>query len=224
MQVQITKKNNFSVLSIDDSSFTTYGKVITGYDFTDLCRTMEHFTTIPERENSYVASDPLLEGDPIKQRLESNFYGEMKVQIGYCNGRNSTLNGLEYHKGSEINIAVTDMVLLLGQVQDIVNNTFHSKNVRAYFIPKGTAIELYETTLHFAPCKVHDSGFKCIVILPEGTNSPLETPLAERKNITDEDKLLFMKNKWLLAHPDRKPLIEKGAHPGIIGENLEVLI
>ena len=46
----------------------------------------------------------------------------MPIQIGYCNGPNSTLNGLEYHKSSEINIAITDMVLLLGKVQEVENN------------------------------------------------------------------------------------------------------
>jgi hypothetical protein len=223
LQALLNQKNKLTLEAVNDPSFLTYGKVITGYDFADLIQTMELSTSIPEQENIYVASEPMLEKHPVKRRLESNFYGEMNAQIGYCNGRNSTLNGLEYHKGSEINIAVTDLVLLLGRVQDIVNNTYYSKNVRAYFIPKGTAIELYETTLHFAPCKVHDSGFKCIVILPEGTNSPLKTPLGQRKNLNDEDKLLFMKNKWLIAHPDRKPLIEKGAHPGIIGENLEIM-
>jgi hypothetical protein len=31
-----------------------------------------------------------------------------------------------------------------------------------------------------------------------------------------------MKNKWLIAHPDREVLIQKGAYPGIIGGNVRV--
>ena len=43
----------------------------------------------------------------------------MPIQIGYCNGNNNKLNGLEYHRDSEINIAVTDMVLMIGMEQDL---------------------------------------------------------------------------------------------------------
>jgi hypothetical protein len=31
-----------------------------------------------------------------------------------------------------------------------------------------------------------------------------------------------MKNKWLIAHSEREQLINKGAHPGIKGENIKV--
>ncbi|MEH7071381.1 DUF4867 family protein, partial [Priestia megaterium] len=160
-----------------------------------------------------------MENTIIKNQLQEALYGEMSIQIGYCNGPNSTLNGLEYHKSSEINIAITDMVLLLGKVQEVENNVFHSNDVIAFFVPKGTAVELYSTTLHFAPCKVNNEGFKTIVILPKGTNDPLSTNIQKR---TKEDELLFMKNKWLIAHPEREQLINKGAHPGIKGENIKV--
>ena len=46
----------------------------------------------------------------------SKSFGEMEIQIGYCNGHNSMLNALEYHKSSEINVAATDAVLLLGSI------------------------------------------------------------------------------------------------------------
>jgi hypothetical protein len=160
-----------------------------------------------------------MENTIIKNQLQEAFYGDMPIQIGYCNGPNSTLNGLEYHKSSEINIAITDMVLLLGKVQDVEDNFFNSNDVIAFFIPKGTAVELYSTTLHFAPCKVNNEGFKTIVILPKGTNDPLLSNIQKR---TKEDELLFMKNKWLIAHPEREQLINKGAHPGIKGENIKV--
>ena len=35
-------------------------------------------------------------------------FGGLPVQIGYCNGSNVKLNALEYHRSSEIDIAVTD--------------------------------------------------------------------------------------------------------------------
>ncbi|WP_110113860.1 DUF4867 family protein [Bacillus sp. CGMCC 1.16541] len=210
--------NHLQMVHITDNVFKRYGTIITSYDFRELEAYMER-TTIDETGNVYVASVPEMEQTKIKEQIQLNFYGDMPIQIGYCNGSNCTLNGLEYHKGSEINVAMTDLVLLVGLVQEIDNNQFESKNVKAFFVPKGTAIELYGTTLHFAPCKVSDDGFKVVVILPKGTNEPLEHKV---ETITEEDKLLFMKNKWLLAHPNREALINKGAYPGIIGENIEV--
>ncbi|WP_335576605.1 DUF4867 family protein [Priestia megaterium] len=203
---------------IEDSKFKHYGKVINEYDFNELETYMDSLT-IPQDQNVYVASVTEMENTIIKNQLQEAFYGEMSIQIGYCNGPNSTLNGLEYHKSSEINIAITDMVLLLGKVQEVENDVFHSNDVIAFFVPKGTAVELYSTTLHFAPCKVNNEGFKTIVILPKGTNDPLSTNIQKR---TKEDELLFMKNKWLIAHPEREQLINKGAHPGIKGENIKV--
>jgi len=203
---------------IEDSKSKHYGKVINEYDFNELETYMDSLT-IPQDQNVYVASVTEMENTIIKNQLQEAFYGEMSIQIGYCNGPNSTLNGLEYHKSSEINIAITDMVLLLGKVQEVENNVFHSNDVIAFFVPKGTAVELYSTTLHFAPCKVNNEGFKTIVILPKGTNDPLSTNIQKR---TKEDELLFMKNKWLIAHPEREQLINKGAHPGIKGENIKV--
>ncbi|MFJ7755153.1 DUF4867 family protein [Peribacillus muralis] len=209
---------HISFFHIDDRTFTPYGNIISGYDFQELQTYMEEME-IPQDQNIYIPSVAEMENTTVKERIQTTFYGEMPVQIGYCNGPNSTLNGLEYHKGSEINIAMTDLVLLLGKVQDIHDNSYDSTNIEAFFIPKGTAIELYSTTLHFAPCKVNDEGFKTIVILPAGTNEPLKQDMEKR---TQEDKLLFMKNKWLLAHPKRKQLVNKGACAGIRGDNISI--
>ena len=210
---------HLNIQEINDLSFKEYGKIITGYDFSDLIRYLERETSIPEEGNIYKASVPELEAFAVYERLSKGFYGEMPIQIGYCNGRNSTLNGLEYHIGSEIDIAATDLALLVGRLQDVVDNRYPAESVDAFFVPKGTALQLYETTLHFAPCKTSADGFKCIVILPRGTNEPLENDKA-----LYGDKLLFARNKWLLAHPERKPLMEKGAWPGITGNNIEIKI
>ncbi len=220
MNYQTLKKINDHILlkEIYDSSFNPYGKIITNYDFTELIESAERDTQIPEEGNIYVASVPDFEKFAVKGDLQNNFYGEMPIQIGYCNGVNSTLNGLEYHKGSEINIAVTDMVLMLGKLQDVSDNKYYAADVEVFFVPKGTALQMYETTLHFSPCKTSSSGFKCIVVLLEGTNTTLQ-------NISPSDRkdpLLFARNKWLIAHPQRTPLIQKGAYPGIQGDNIEL--
>ncbi|QFT88146.1 hypothetical protein FIU87_05800 [Bacillus sp. THAF10] len=209
---------NLSIFHTDDKEFIPFGRIVEEFDVSNYFNYMTN-TEIPKEGNVYMASISEMEHDATSSKIKDNFFGGMDIQVGYCNGVNSTLNGLEYHKSSEINVACTDMVLLLGKLQDIANNTFSSENVTGFFVPKGKAVELYATTLHFAPCKVQDEGFKTVVILPKGTNEPLEEGL-ERKS--KEDELLFMKNKWLLAHPERKVLMEKGAHPGINGVNIEI--
>lgn len=219
--------NDVPVHSIDNELFKSYGRVIEGYDFSELIRYMEEHTKIPEKGNCYVASVPEMEAFKEKDKIQASFYGGMPIQIGYCNGRNSTYNGFEYHKGSEINVAITDFMLVLGHSWEIHNNHYDNKDACVFFIPKGRAIEIYQTTLHLSPLRVTEEGFKGIVILPKGTNTPLsdeEKELGEKNGeIFDEESLLLLqRNKWVIAHPERKPLIDQGAFPGIIGENKEL--
>jgi hypothetical protein len=209
---------HIEIKNITDKNFLKYGRIVDEYDFTTIINYMRSNTSIPCEGNVYIASVDDMESLEIKDILESEFYGEMPIEIGYCNGRNSTLNGLEYHKGSEINVAATDMVLLLGKTQDIDNNSYESNRIEVFFVPQGTAIEMYQTTLHFGPCKTNEDGFKCVVILPKGTNLPLD----KKNNKIGEGELLFAKNKWLLVHPSRNLLIQKGAHIGIRGDNIEI--
>ena len=180
---------------------------------------MREKTDIPENGNMYVPSVPGLEELGIKSDVENTFYGSMPVQIGFCNGRNTTYNGFEYHKCSEINYAVTPFMIVLGHVWDIKDNKYDIQNAQVFFVPEGTAVEMYQTTLHLSPCRVCDEGFKDIVILARGTN----TPLTEKTECADpESVLLLQRNKWVIAHPEREPLIKQGAHPGVIGENKEL--
>ena len=162
---------------------------------------------------------PELEESELKSDIENTLYGSMPVQIGFCNGRNTTYNGFEYHKCSEINYAVTPFMLVLGHVWDIRDNTYDIRSAQVFFVPAGTAIEMYQTTLHLSPCRVCDEGFKDIVILSRGTNTPLEY---KKTNADPESVLLLRRNKWVIAHPEREPLIKQGAHPGVIGENKEL--
>ena len=125
------------------------------------------------------------------------------------------------HKGSEINIAVTDFMLVLGHTWEIKDNTYRIEDAKVFFVEKGTAIEMYQTTLHLSPCRVSDIGFKDVVILPRGTNTPLNNGGTDEAAI-GEERLLLQRNKWVIAHPDREPLIKQGAYPGLLGENKEL--
>ena len=216
---RLNQVNDVKIYSVFDDEFKPYGRIVKGYDFSEIVEYMKTSTPIPEQGNIYVASVPALESFAVKDEVESVLYGGMPVQIGYCNGRNSTYNGFEYHKGSEINIAVTPFMLVLGHVWEIEDNKFYVGGEKVFFVPEGTAIEMYETTLHLSPCKVTDEGFKGVVILPKGTNTPLEN---KHQNGDKESVLLLQRNKWVLAHKDREPLVKQGAHIGLVGENKEL--
>lgn len=209
-----------SLFSVASEKFRPYGRVLQGFAFEEIHDYMEKISQIPAEGNVYHASIAEMEKTELYTQLSETLYGQMPIQIGYCNGNNHSLNGLEYHKGNEINYASTDLVLLLGHIWQIEKNHFHSKNIIGFYLPKGTAIEVYTTTLHFAPCKITDSGFKCLVVLPAGTNTPL---IENQKQFTEEDELLFMRNKWLIAHPQADRLVKNGAYVGIEGENYTLI-
>ena len=215
----LNRVNDVRVYSVFEEAFKTYGKVVGGFDFSKAVDYMLSKTDIPKENNIYLPSDEELEKFEVFESVKNVFYGEMPIQVGYCNGKNSTYNGFEYHKGSEINIAVTDFMLVLGHIWQIENNQFYVGNEKVFYVPEGTAIELYQTTLHLSPCKCSDAGFKNIVILPKGTNTPLER---KEKSDNSESELLLQKNKWVIAHKDREPLIKQGAYAGLIGENKEL--
>jgi len=220
----LNEVNDVEIILVEDQRFLSFGRILYGEDFSEAIAYMEKETKIPEEGNRYVASVPELEQFPIRTTLQNTVYGGMPVQIGYCNGKNSTYNGFEYHKGSEINVAVTDFMLVLGHSYDIVNKHYDVKDAFVFYVPKGTVIEMYQTTLHLSPLKVTDDGFKAIVVLPMGTNTPLTEEEKESRNVTDpEQALLLMRNKWVIAHPDRKPLIDQGAFPGVTGINKKLL-
>ncbi|MBE6827637.1 MAG: DUF4867 family protein [Ruminococcaceae bacterium] len=219
MLERLNKVNDVPVYSVFDEKFLSYGRVLEGYDFSEIIGYMQKNTEIPDNGNIYVPGVDEMKNTEIRKTVENTLYGSMPVQIGYCNGRNTTYNGFEYHKAPEINVAVTDFMLCLGHSWDIKDNSYRIEQAEVFYVPQGTAIEMFGTTLHLSPLRTCDSGFKDIVILPEGTNTPLE----EKCESTDpESKLLLMKNKWVIAHPDREPLIKQGAYAGVIGENKEL--
>ena len=64
-----------------------------------------------------------------------------------------------------------------------------------------------------------DPGFRVAVVLPKGTNT--EKP--EILPTDPEDRLLWARNKWLLAHPESAEAAH-GAYVGLTGENLDISI
>ena len=201
------------IYSITDERFKKYGKVIKDIDFSGLVKVMEEKTPLPEGVE-YVPGLRALEELPVMQELTVKTFGELPVQTGYCNGHNSMLNALEYHKSSEVNVAATDAILILGSQQDIADDfTYDTAKAEAFLLPKGTGVEIYATTLHYAPCGVNGAGFKVTIVLPKGTNLDLE-----KGHAGGEDGHLTAKNKWLLGHPQGG--LPEGSPMGLTGKNL----
>ncbi|MCM1056600.1 MAG: DUF4867 family protein [Firmicutes bacterium] len=210
-----------NILPITDPGFRKYGRIITNVDFTELVSAMKR-TPVPEGV-VYEPGIPELEALPVMQELSAAVYGEMPVQIGYCNGHNTKLNAVEYHRDSEVNVAATDAILILGSLQDVeADHTYDTSRMEAFLIPEGTAVELYATTLHYAPCSVEGKGFQVAIVLPKGTNYPLKASHPKASGVTtdNEDCLIAAVNKWLIGHEEGG--LGEGSFLGLRGKNLDI--
>ena len=202
------------IKKVTDPSFRKYGRVLEGYDFTELIKAMDK-SPLPEGV-IYEPSVDYLEALPIYEEFKIKAYGELDVQIGFCNGHNKFLNACEYHRSSELNIACTDAVLIMGcQAYIEPDDTYDTFKMEAYLVPAGMGVEVFATTLHYAPCNVDDNGFKVVVVLPKGTNYPLAN-----KHEGGEDALLAATNKWLIGHAEGG--LPEGSFIGLKGENLSI--
>ena len=204
--------------SVFDPAFKRYGQVVEGLPDTvsELLEALQK-TPLPEG-TGYVPEEPLLQELPAAVEISEHCYGGMPVQLGWCTGHNTRLNCLEYHRDSEFNLGTEDFILLLAKQEEISEGTLDTSLVRAFRVPAGTLVEVYATTLRYAPCHVDaDKGFRVLVALPKGTNTekPDITPL------NAEDKMLWACNKWLLAHPDSNEA-KAGAYMGLSGENIRI--
>ncbi len=203
--------------SVYAPEFAHYGKVIEGYDTAELMESMQKIA-LPENGTMYQPSIAALECGSVFGALQNNAYGGMPIQLGMCRGRNTKLNCLEYHRDSEINLGTGDFILLLAKQDEIENGVLDTEKVKAFRVPGGIFVEVYATTLHYAPCHENEAdGFRVAVVLPKGTNTA-KPDIAIRN---EEDRLLFARNKWLLAHPESDEA-KRGAYVGLTGENIQI--
>ena len=205
------------IYSVYDPEFKPYGKVLEGYDTACLINAAKTIP-LPASGTAYEPSIPALEATCCYGQFKNNAYGGMPIEIGMCWGSNTRLNCLEYHRDSEVNIGEDDFILLLARQEEIVDGVLDTSVVKAFLAPAGVPVEVYATTLHYAPCNAKKGGsFRVVVVLPNGTNfpAPAITP------ISDEDRWMTARNKWLLAHPDSDEA-RSGAHIGLTGENIDI--
>lgn len=206
------------IYSVYDPEFKEYGRVVDGMkDVADAVVAALQKTPLPEATD-YVAMDLTLQQLPVAMEVSCHLFGGMPVQLGWCNGHNTKLNCLEYHRDSEFNLGTEDFILLVAKQSEITDGVLDTGKVKAFRAPKGVFVECYATTLHYAPCHTDpEKGFRVLVALPKGTN----TKKPSVKDSTSDDKRLWACNKWLLAHPDSSEA-KQGAYVGLSGENIDI--
>jgi hypothetical protein len=203
-----------NILPVSHPDFSRYGCLIDDPGIPALLAYLRKHTPVSDG-SAYTASDAGAEALPVFESLRRRFFGGLNIQLGWCNGTNTGLNALEYHASVELDVAASDAVLLLARRQDMVNGAVDTSAVRGFYLQKGQAVLLESATLHFAPCAVDEDGFRVAIVLPRGTNTPLDERQAG-------DARLWMKNKWLLAHRDAEKLVNAGAYVGLTGGSLSL--
>lgn len=205
------------MLSVLDPAFREYGAVVTGCEglTQSLTALLPKLFPIPEGI-AYDPSVPQLENTPEGEKLMALLFGGMPAQLGCCRGRNNRLNCLEYHRDSEFNLSDGAFILLLALRSQLKDKTIDSSAVKAFLVPAGVMVEIFATTLHYAPCHSDPAkGFRVLAAMSRGSNTerPAHTPEGY------DSGLLWARNKWLVAHPDTFEA-KSGAVVGITGENL----
>lgn len=208
-----------TIYPVTSPEFARYGRVISGYEgeCAAITGALNTHTPLPEA-TGYVPEEPALQQLPQAQALGGSLYGGMPVQFGWCNGHNTRLNCLEYHRDSEFNLGTEDFILLLAKQEEIENGQLDTARVKAFRVPAGVLVEVYATTLHYAPCHTDPAkGFRVMVALPKGTN----TDKPELPVQGGDDAWLWACNKWLLAHPDSDEARQRAA-AALVGENIDI--
>lgn len=212
MLERIQKLNpEYKIESVYDSSFKTYGKVVKD-DVQDIITILSAKVQPPKNGNNYIKSDEILEQHPTIKELSLKVYGHMDAMAGIVSGHNQVLNGIEYHQGSETIIAVTDFVLVVGHVWDMHHNQYDSSLCKCFYVPQGTVVECYSTTLHYTPICVSDKGFITVCMLLRGTGDAIEK----------RNGILKKKNKWFIAHTENLEKIQEGDLPGLKGNMIKI--
>lgn len=205
------------IYSVFDPEFKSYGHVVTGLDDA-VAQIMEALAKTPLPAGvGYVPSDPLLQPLQATQIISDHCYGGMPVQMGWCNGHNTMLNCLEYHRDSEFNLGVYDFILLLARQDEIEDGKLDTAKVKAFRVPAGVLIECYANTLHYAPCHADpENGYQVLIALPWLTNT--DKPEIVARN--EEDKMMTARNKWLIPHESLPQA--KGMPVVLVGQNIDI--
>jgi hypothetical protein len=197
------KNKDLTIHECGSDRFSRYGKIIHGIDPSLLIAEALKKTN-PAAGVEYIPSVPELESVGALDIIRNKIFSGKEIQAGWVRGENLNLNAFEFHESSEVIAAATDLILILGRVNDITGNTYDTAGAEIFYQERGSIVELFSTTLHFAPVQTGPEGFCAVIILPAGTNTPLNHEIYT--SATGKQRLLFMKNKWLLAYEGSVPV------------------
>ena len=204
------------ILSVFDEAFRPYGRVVEGYPVEGILKALAETPC-----TDAVVYEPRIEALHQAENAEeigTALYGGMPFQLGFCNGVNTKLNCLEWHRDSEFNLGTEDFILLIAKQEEIVDGKLDTAKVKAFKAPAGVLVECYATTLHYAPCSAKlGQGFRVLIGLPLNTN----TDYRPGGGANVQDKQLWARNKWLLAHPESSEAAQ-GAVVALTGENIDI--
>ncbi len=204
------------ILSVFDEAFRPYGRVVEGYPVEGILKALAETPC-----TDAVVYEPRIEAlhqAENAEKIGTALFGGMPFQLGFCNGVNTKLNCLEWHRDSEFNLGTEDFILLIAKQEEIVDGKLDTAKVKAFKAPAGVLVECYATTLHYAPCSAKlGQGFRVLIGLPLNTN----TDYRPGGGVNTMDKMLWARNKWLIAHPESSEAAQ-GAYVGLVGENIDI--
>ncbi len=195
----------YQIQELNCSTFKDYGQII-HIDMKEAIEYAEKYQNI----KAYDMSISDLENLSCIQELMKDIYGYLDVMAGIVTGENDVLNGLEYHQCSETIVAITDYILVVGKRQDMNDYEYDINQCELFYVPKGTTIELYATTLHYTPITVKNR-FKTICLLLKGTGESYE-----------RIGILKKCNKWFIAHKENIEKVSLGDYPGLKGKMIKI--
>lgn len=213
--IEAFKKKNpeYKISEIHDQCFQTYGRILEA-DTKDVRTYAQSFLSLPESSFYQPRVAEIEAFDSIKD-LSHKVYGYLDVMAGIVAGHNQIQNGLEYHQCSETIIAITDYVLGVGHRYEMIDDTYQSEELELFYVPEGTCIELYATTLHYTPMAVSSRGFMTICLLLTGTGDILPH---------GKEGILKKKNKWFIAHQENLEKVREGDFPGLLGKMIRMTV
>ena len=102
-----------TILSVFDKEFAPYGRVVEGYPVQGI---LDALATTPCPDAVvYKPMEEAIHNAPDAEAIGTALFGGMPFQLGYCNGHNTKLNCLEWHRDSEFNLGTEDFILLLAK-------------------------------------------------------------------------------------------------------------
>ena len=210
------------ILSVFDEAFRPYGRVVEGYPVEGILKALAEIPC-----TDAVVYEPRIEALHQAENAEeigTALFGGMPFQFGFCNGVNTKLNCLEWHRDSEFNLGTEDFILLIAKQEEIIDGKLDTSKVKAFKAPAGVLVECYATTLHYAPCSAKlGQGFRVLIGLPLNTNTDYRPGDASGApaGANVMDKMLWARNKWLIAHPETSEAAQ-GAWVGLEGANIDI--